>query len=75
MTLSSMLPWVRRVKEHSAQARDFFQVRHPRRRRDFCPFNDGGGRGCRKFIPVLVGDGTKIVPPGDVFDQPPGEMS
>ena len=33
------------------------------------------GRGCRKFVPVLGGDGTKIVPPGDIFDQPPGEMS
>ena len=35
----------------------------------------GGGRGCRKFVPVLGGDGTKIAPPGDIFDQPPGEMS
>ena len=32
-------------------------------------FNDWGGRGCRKFIPVL-GDGTKIAPPGDIIDQP-----
>ena len=39
-------------------------------------FNDwGGGGGGRKFVPVLGGDGAKIVPPGDVFDQPPGEMS
>ena len=29
----------------------------------------GGGRGCRKFIPVL-GDGTKIAPPGGIIDQP-----
>ena len=35
----------------------------------------GGGRGCNKFVPVLSGDGTKIVPPGDLFDQAPGEMS
>ena len=35
----------------------------------------GGGRGCHKLVPVLRGDGTKIAPPGDVFDQPPGEMS
>ena len=34
----------------------------------------GGGRGCHKFVPILVGDGTKIAPPGDLFDQPPGEM-
>ena len=34
-----------------------------------------GGRGCRKFVPVLGGDGTKIAPPGDIFDQTPGEMS
>ena len=37
-------------------------------------FNDWGGRGCRKFVPVLGRDGTKIAPPGDIFDQPPGEM-
>ena len=35
----------------------------------------GGGWGCHKFAPVLGGDGTKIVRPGDIFDQPPGEMS
>ena len=33
-----------------------------------------GGRGCDKFVPVLRGDGTKIAPPGDLFDQLPGEM-
>ena len=37
-------------------------------------FNDWGGRGCREFVPVLEGDGTKIAPPGDIYDQPPGEM-
>ena len=37
-------------------------------------FNDWGGRGCRKFVPVLGEDGTKIAPPGDIFDQPPGGM-
>ena len=37
-------------------------------------FYDWGGRRCRKFVPVLGGDGTKIAPPGDMFDQPPGEM-
>ena len=35
----------------------------------------GGGRGCNKFVPVLRGDGTIIVPRGDLFDQPPGEMN
>ena len=30
--------------------------------------------GCRKFIPVL-GDGTKVAPPGDIIDQPSSEMS
>ena len=35
----------------------------------------GGGLGCHKFVPVLGGNGTKIVPPGDLSDQPPGEMS
>ena len=35
----------------------------------------GEGRGCNKFVPVLGGDGAKIAPPGDLFDQPPGEMN
>ena len=40
------------------------------------PFNDWGGRGgCNKFVPVLRGDGSKIAPTGDIFDQPPGGMS
>ena len=40
-------------------------------------FNDRGvgGGGCHIFFPVLGGDGTAIVPPGDLFYQPPGEMS
>ena len=33
-----------------------------------------GGRGCNKFVPVMAGDGTKIAPTGDIFDQPPGGM-
>ena len=37
-------------------------------------FNDWGGRGCNEFVPVLVGNGTKIVPTGDIFDQLPGQM-
>ena len=37
-------------------------------------FNDWGGRGCRKIVPVLGGDSTKITPPGDIFDQPPCEI-
>ena len=42
---------------------------------DLESFHDlGGGRGCHKFVPVLGGDGTKIAPPGDLFDRPPGEM-
>ena len=41
------------------------------------PFNDlggGGGGGCNNFVSVLGGNGTKIVPTGDIFDQPPGQM-
>ena len=38
-------------------------------------FNDWRGRGCSKVVPVLGRDGTKIAPPGDLFDQPLGEMS
>ena len=33
------------------------------------PFNEWGG-GCRKFVSVLGGDGTKKSPSGDMFDQP-----
>ena len=33
-----------------------------------------GGGGCHKFVLVFGGDGTKIAPPGDLFDQRPGEM-
>ena len=29
---------------------------------------------CRIVFLVVGGDGTKIVPVGDIFDQPPGEM-
>ena len=28
-----------------------------------------------QLFPVLEIDGTKIAPPGDIFDQPLGEMS
>ena len=38
------------------------------------PFNDWRGRGCNKFVPVLGGNGTKIVSTEDIFDQPPGQM-
>ena len=31
--------------------------------------------GCRKFVPVLGGDGTKKASPGDIFNQPLVEMS
>ena len=34
-----------------------------------------GGGGCNNFVPVLRGNGTKIAPTGDIFDQPPGGMS
>ena len=35
----------------------------------------GGGGGCNNFVPVLRGNGTKIAPTGDIFDQPFGGMS
>ena len=34
----------------------------------------GGGRGCNKFVPVLGGNDTQIVPTGNIFDLPPGQM-
>ena len=39
------------------------------------PLSDWEGRGCRNFFPVLVGDGTKLAPIGDIFNQPSGELS
>ena len=35
----------------------------------------GRGQRCHNFVPVLGGDGTKIAPPEDIFDQPPDEIS
>ena len=37
-------------------------------------FNDWGVRGYNKFVSVLRGNGTKITPTGDRFDQLPGRM-
>ena len=34
----------------------------------------GEGQGCNDFVPVLGGNATKIVPTGDIFDQPPDQM-
>ena len=35
------------------------------------PFNDWGGReGCNKFVPVLVGDGTKKTLSGTCLTNP-----
>ena len=39
------------------------------------PFSDWDGGGYRKFVPVLGGDGTKLAPIGDIFNQPSGELS
>ena len=33
-----------------------------------------GGRRYHRFVSVLRVDGTKIAPPGDLFDQPSVEM-
>ena len=41
----------------------------------FRVFQPLGGGGCNKYVPVLGGDGTKIAPPADLFDQPPGEIN
>ena len=37
-------------------------------------FNGWEGREYNKFVPVLVGNGTKIAPTRDIFDQPPDQM-
>ena len=37
-------------------------------------FDDWGGKGYNIFVPVLGGNGTKIAPTADIFDQPPGQM-
>ena len=51
------------MRMREARIRTFMQLEES--------FNDWGGRGCRKFVPVLGGDGAKTAPPGDIFDQPP----
>ena len=38
-------------------------------------FSDWEGGGCRKFVPVLGGDGTKLAPIRDIFNQASGELS
>ena len=38
------------------------------------PFNDWGGLGRNKFVPVFGGNGTKIAPTGDIVDQPPSQI-
>ena len=38
------------------------------------PFSDWDGGGCRRFVPFLGGDGTKLAPIGDIFNQPSGEL-
>ena len=45
------------------------KIKHPSSRSTI-----GRGRGCHN-VPVLGGNGTKIAPPEDLFDQSPGEMS
>ena len=35
----------------------------------------GRGRRCHKFVPVLEGDGTRIVSAEDILDRSPGQMS
>ena len=40
----------------------------------FGPFNDWGGGGRNKFVPVLGGNGMKTAPTGNIFDQLPGQM-
>ena len=37
-------------------------------------FIDWGGRGCRKFVPVMGGDSTKIALLRGIVDQAPGKM-
>ena len=38
-------------------------------------FKYWGGRGYHKSVPFGGGDGQKVAPPKDLFDQPRGEMS
>ena len=35
----------------------------------------GGGWECNNYVPAFRGDGTKIAPPGNLFDHLPGEMN
>ena len=36
-------------------------------------FDDWGCGECRKIVPALGENGTRLAPPGDKFDQPPYE--
>ena len=61
--------WVTTGLRRSHLSSDRFKIKRHRTRSTI-----GEGRGCNKFVPVLGGNDTKIVPVGDVFDQTPGQM-
>ena len=57
------------------RVKQFFRVGNQYAECENDSFNDwGGGQGCNKFVPDLGGNGTKIAPAGDIFDQPRGQM-
>ena len=50
-------------------------LRHNLRERDFTRSTIERRRRCNNFVPVSRGEGKKVAPIGDIFDQPSGGMS
>ena len=77
LAMEADVPADKKTRERTEGAATAVQAKH----RDFCSskrfqdkFNAWGRRRCNIFVPVLGGNGTKIAPAGDIFDQPPGQM-
>ena len=64
-----------RRQRHKVSRKDFAEEQRNERRWVSTRSTIEGGRGCNKFVPVLRGNGTKIAPIGNIFDQPLGGMS
>ena len=70
--------WFKRLKDPQPECIALYSFRNTRKVTistvSVESFSDWGG-GCRKFVPVLGGGGTKIASTGDIVDQPSGEVS
>ena len=62
MTICSVFWRIKDSRFKTFQEKETNRLRHT-----YCgSFNYWGERGCRKFVPVLGGDGTKIAPRGHI---------